>query len=182
MTGYTLNRAELARLQRRIHTNPETGCWEWTGQLNSNGYGWAQRGPGHKPRVVHRIIWEHTHNKPVPSGLQLDHTCRNRRCCNPDHLEPVTGSENTRRQEHFNRSKTTCPKGHEYTDENTRITKEGRRQCRACDRARKASVIAVASADAAAPQSGGNRGAAAVGDTHMGDSGAGTPKQIGMPS
>jgi hypothetical protein len=29
--------------------------------------------------------------------MQLDHLCRNRRCCNPDHLEPVTSDENKRR-------------------------------------------------------------------------------------
>jgi hypothetical protein len=32
------------------------------------------------------------------------------------------------------RSITHCPKGHEYTEENTRITPEGQRKCRACHR------------------------------------------------
>jgi len=34
---------------------------------------------------------------PVPDGLELDHLCRVRSCCNPDHLEPVTHKENIRR-------------------------------------------------------------------------------------
>jgi hypothetical protein len=33
----------------------------------------------------------------VPEGLELDHLCRNRTCCNPDHLEPVTRAENMAR-------------------------------------------------------------------------------------
>lgn len=34
---------------------------------------------------------------PVPKGLELDHKCRNKLCCNPDHLELVTHRENTAR-------------------------------------------------------------------------------------
>jgi hypothetical protein len=34
---------------------------------------------------------------PIPDGLVLDHLCRNKKCVNPDHLEPVTNAENLRR-------------------------------------------------------------------------------------
>lgn len=33
----------------------------------------------------------------MPLGLELDHLCRQRDCVNPQHLEAVTHSENTRR-------------------------------------------------------------------------------------
>ena len=46
--------------------------------------------------MSHRAYWERLHGK-VPPGHDLDHLCRNRRCVNPDHLEPVTRKQNNRR-------------------------------------------------------------------------------------
>ena len=70
------------------------GCWLWTKSIDYGGYGRiGQRGVNAR---AHRVSYEHFVG-PIPDGLSLDHLCRNRRCVNPDHLEPVTGSENTRR-------------------------------------------------------------------------------------
>lgn len=130
-----LNRAELARLNRWIDKSPnDTGCWLWKGKTTTNGYGKFSKGSGHTPRAVHRITYEHYNNLDIPEGMQLDHLCRHRNCCNPDHLEVVTPSENTMRQDHANRNKTHCPHGHEYTEENTAITSQGKRRCRMCDK------------------------------------------------
>jgi hypothetical protein len=77
----------------------ETGCWLWTGQINHAGYGrfaMPRSQPGQRERLAHRMTWEMAVG-PVPEGLQLDHLCRRRSCVNPDHLEPVTSAENTRR-------------------------------------------------------------------------------------
>lgn len=128
---HLLDRSQLARIQRQI-TVTDDGCWLWNGPLTPNGYG-RFRLPGQRERVVHRVLWEH-HNGFVPPGQQLDHRCMTRNCCNPEHLEPVTPSENTRRQRHANRLKDACPKGHPYDEANTRIGADGKRRCRACDR------------------------------------------------
>jgi hypothetical protein len=73
---------------------PNTGCWLWLGQLNRNGYGYVS--VGGRKRVAHRVVWE-VFVGPVPEGMVLDHTCRVRCCCNPNHIEPVTVRTNTRR-------------------------------------------------------------------------------------
>lgn len=68
----------------------------------------------------------------------MDHLCRRPSCVNPEHLEPVTRSENLRRGNvgqsglaQLNKAKTHCPKGHPYDEENTYHYK-GSRYCRQC--------------------------------------------------
>lgn len=82
------------------HVNPITGCWEWLLHLDKNGYGHKWTGGklknGGGPKPAYRVYYE-KFKGPVPDGKQLDHLCRNPRCVNPEHLEPVTGAENVRR-------------------------------------------------------------------------------------
>jgi HNH endonuclease len=116
-------------------------CWLWRGQITWNGYGLFNSNPLRK--VAHRWLWEAWFGD-VPKGLQLDHLCRVRNCVNPAHLEPVTQQENIKRGiSGFigglrNSSKTQCPKGHPYSEDNTSvyIKANGRtnRRCKACHR------------------------------------------------
>ncbi len=77
-----------------IPTDVITGCWLFTEYKNPGGYGRVRlRG---RKTLAHRAAYELVRG-PIPEGLTLDHLCRNRICVNPAHLEPVTGSENTRR-------------------------------------------------------------------------------------
>lgn len=72
-----------------------SGCWAWTGTKNQNGYGHTAHGPLRR-NLVHRFVFQLLVG-PVPEGLELDHLCRVRHCCNPEHLEPVTHRENVLR-------------------------------------------------------------------------------------
>ena len=76
-----------------VEIDPETGCWNWTASLAS-GYGRLLVGG----RLVgsHRFMYEQ-HVGPIPDGFQIDHLCRNPRCCNPNHLEAVTAKTNVNR-------------------------------------------------------------------------------------
>lgn len=83
---------DVARFWSKVEVTD--GCWFWTGWLNKKGYGQFDI-PGWKPRA-HRLAYELMVGR-ILDGLQLDHLCRNRRCVRPDHLEPVTNRENSRR-------------------------------------------------------------------------------------
>lgn len=117
-------------------------CWIWQLGLTVKGYGRCRLN-GHLRS--HRASYE-AFVGPIPGGLQIDHLCRIKSCCNPDHLEPVTNRENVIRglaacgfvpRSPRKNKPTHCTRGHEYTPENTAIVSRGRykgRQCRACAR------------------------------------------------
>lgn len=69
-------------------------CWIWTASVSTPGYG--QFGMNGKNRIAHRLALEDSRGE-IPSHLQVDHKCRNKRCVNPSHLDIVTASENTLR-------------------------------------------------------------------------------------
>lgn len=121
------------------HTKPlENGCIVWTAYRGENGYGrFYYEGKG---ALAHRWSYEHFVG-PIPDGLVIDHLCRNHACVNPDHLEPVTTSENVlrgvapvRTADYF-RTITHCVNGHPYTAENTYIGNHGR-ECLICKKDR----------------------------------------------
>jgi len=76
---------------QRSVTDPATGCVNWTGALQSQGYGlFSFRG---RMMLAHRAAYEAA-NGPIPDGLLLMHACDNPRCCNPAHLTPGTDQDN----------------------------------------------------------------------------------------
>lgn len=90
---------EKVRAKIRVEESPVVGlaedCWNYYGRTNANGYGSVYI-DGFS-RLLHRYVWEVVRGD-IPDKLQLDHLCRNRRCCNPAHMEPVTNAVNQARK------------------------------------------------------------------------------------
>lgn len=115
------------------HTLEASGCWNYTGTFNKgNGYGRILQ------TTSHRYYYEALVGE-IPAGLQIDHLCRNIRCVNPDHLEPVTNAENARRRSAV---LTHCKYGHEFTPETTYVrSNRAGRECVTCRSARGVATI-----------------------------------------
>jgi len=76
------------------------GCWKLRGTLTANGYTLIL--VNGRATFGHRFSWEYFNGKKFPAGKDSDHLCRHRWCVNPDHIEPVTRSENTLRGARWN--------------------------------------------------------------------------------
>jgi hypothetical protein len=108
-------------------------CWIFTGAKNAGGYGVVGIATG-RNATTHRVTYEHFMGD-VPAGLDLDHLCRNRACCNPWHLEPVTRAVNANRGLRAKGYRDPhCRRGHEFTPDNTGQDSKGR-VCLTCQRA-----------------------------------------------
>lgn len=86
--------------ERRFWAKVEKGegCWNWTGAVTSAGYGSIAIETHPKPRMVsaHRFAWELANGTAVPDGQVVMHSCDNRRCVRPDHLNLGTVGDNNR--------------------------------------------------------------------------------------
>ena len=143
--------AEVTRFLRPI-TKTDTGCWLFQGESETpDGYAHHRPGPGQPRWLAHKYSYR-IHNGHLTDGYQVDHLCHtqaveagtcdggpscpHRKCVNPAHLQEITASENTKRQNHANRNKDYCPQGHPLSGDNLIVWSDGKRRCRAC-RAKK---------------------------------------------
>jgi hypothetical protein len=139
------------RFIEKVLADAVTGCWDFCSRPHGNTYGRFMFGVG-DGRYAHRLAYE-LWIGPIPSGLEIDHLCRNRRCVRPAHLEAVTRAVNNARSDSRsarNARKTLCGYGHPFSPANTRFNRKGQRRCVTCGNARGSVANAKVSAATAA--------------------------------
>lgn len=137
MTKHNYTRKPVGpRFWAKVDKSDPAGCWPWTAYVMTNGYG--QFKLDGKMQLVHRVAYELAVG-PIPQGLEIDHVkargCTRTDCCNPAHLEAVTGYVNNMRSNSrsaMQSRQTHCQNGHEFTPENTKRETDGSRKCRTC--------------------------------------------------
>jgi len=75
---------DLIRIIKHIKINYITGCWEYTGYLDKDGYGQFDIcRKGKRIHIsAHRAAYEMSNNKLIPEGLCVLHKCDNPKCVN----------------------------------------------------------------------------------------------------
>lgn len=76
----------------KVDKTGPNGCWLWTGARSTAGYGSFASDP--RAKQAHRLAYLYVKGELPELPLEFDHLCRNKLCVNPEHLEPVTRSEN----------------------------------------------------------------------------------------
>jgi hypothetical protein len=91
LKSFTKSESPEKAIQLRVEIDTATGCFNWTGYKQPDGYG--QIAVNGQVMMAHRFAWQMQFGK-VPAGLEVNHTCLNRSCINVQHLEVITHDEN----------------------------------------------------------------------------------------
>lgn len=136
--GGKRGRGVSERVAERFAPGDPDACWVWRGSVSPLGYGRFHYVLAGRTvyGMAHRLVYEMAVGE-IPAGMDIDHLCRNRRCVNPGHLEPVTHRENCRRGAADRPPRKACRNGHRMTEANTFRTDRNpaHRRCRECARA-----------------------------------------------
>jgi hypothetical protein len=103
-SGTTLHQPDLlARFIPKVKFSDS--CWTWLAATDNHGYGVIS--VSGRLRKAHRVAHEMSIGA-IPAGMLIDHTCHNRGCVNPDHLQVVTSMGNVENRGGANRNNKSC--------------------------------------------------------------------------
>lgn len=103
--------AKYRDIEHRLVSNSvldlASGCWDWIGRTTRDGYPLmnVRVGQKHVTLRAHRVAFEELTGETIGTDMELDHSCHNRRCICPDHLQQVTKHMNLNNRRNYRRLK-----------------------------------------------------------------------------
>ena len=85
----------LERIERHAGELRDDECWTTDYKPMPDGYVLIRR-EADDHMYLHRVAWEAYNCEPIPDGMVIMHTCDNRGCFNPAHLQLGTQADNVR--------------------------------------------------------------------------------------
>lgn len=139
------------RFWAKVNISDDGSCWLWKPKPYAKGYGRFHVSRKHGVRS-HRLAYLLAKGT-IPDGWVVDHICKVRNCCNPNHLRAITHVENVMIGSGVtaeNARKTHCHKGHELAGRNL-VMNKNYRNCRQCkydrENARRRNISALRSGE-----------------------------------
>lgn len=143
----TKSQLRKKRFWEKVKVRGEDECWPWLAARHVQGYG-AFAFTKYKIVTAHRAAWAITYNRHrLPSSkLHVMHSCDNKICVNPKHLELGTASKNEKdAMLRFRKIPTRpilkkyCKRGHRRSHDNTIMKIGGKNKkpypvCKTCTR------------------------------------------------
>ena len=112
----------VERFLSRVDRSGE--CWMFVGGKKSGSRGQYATFMVNARRVyVHRFAYELWHG-PIPEDMTVDHICGIQRCVRPDHLQLLTGSQNSSRW--FREQRQVCRNGLHPISESVQTERRGK--------------------------------------------------------
>lgn len=95
LTIPTLTEKQVENFNKKVEKTDT--CHIWTANTTRTKKGYGEFRVGDRLYRAHRVAF-FLANGSIDNALEIDHTCSNTSCVNPEHLEQVTTQENLRRK------------------------------------------------------------------------------------
>jgi hypothetical protein len=100
---------------RRYYREVASGCWEWKGSVDQDGYGiFNATFNGVRHHRAHRFSWAFHTLSGIGKDMEVCHSCDNPRCVNPGHLWLGTTADN--QADRWRKGRGKNPKGEGHVD------------------------------------------------------------------